>query len=52
VEACADGSDTSTTRPSARPTYAQFTRDRVSWDVIVGGLPEFHTVPPRDDNDA
>ena len=39
--------------PSIRaPTYAQFTRDRVSWDVTVGGLPEFHTVPPRDDNDA
>jgi len=34
------------------PRYAQFTRDRVSWDVIVGGLPEFHAVPPRDDNDA
>lgn len=28
------------------PTYIQFTRDRVSWDVVAGELPEFHTVPP------
>src|SRR4051812_33780897 len=39
--------------PSIRaPTYAQFTRDRVSWDVMVCGAPEFHTLPPRHDNDA
>jgi hypothetical protein len=39
--------------PSIRaPTYAQFTRDRVGWDAISGGLPEFHTAPPPSDDDV